>query len=538
MPARNDPRRRATAVNPLAPFNRNDACWCGSGRKYKDCHLIRGLSAPGAAVPADTADSIFISPDTSVAKNALEGNGVDVPITVQHPTPQAVPVRVDAAVRALAAEAADDPPMSHADAGRLRYGVLEAHGLTEAAAVRDGRRDGVLARVLPDLARGVLALARQTFDRLATDAAAADGPVVLRLDFGDAARFVGQTLFWADHYLVHDRLAALAAAGDDDVRPWRTAIGALLGLRPLVEAGLVVPVLDDLAVAVVDSIIDRVVEVDLTDLKYVTWAEQQIVIEGPTAREAAFVHVVDDYPHDGWFYLLNRVVAGSPKDTSSGTVQFRGRMLNPYDRDADYGAWLTTVRRQAVAELTKQLDTDLIVARALGGDLVTSSPFRARALRRRATEVPPAGDYDVSGAVWADVPWLPDAPPDLLVKIAAGEPRVDDLRRATAAALRTVAPGDVAASAHAVADAAGELSAAGHRLGTGLRRQVVLDTGAPAALSVGSVLIAGTFGAPLVVSGLLGGAAALLPAVRARAAARGTAPYAFWMAAPRRSDLR
>jgi SEC-C motif len=530
---RHDPRRRAAAVNPLAPFDRNDPCWCASGHKYKHCHMIRGLSPAGAPVPDDTADSVFISPDTSVAKAAFASAEGPVTVTVQQPTPQAVPVRVDDAVRALAATAAADEPMTHADLGRLRYGILEVHGLADADALRAGRRDSTLRRVIPDIARGTLALARETVDRLATDAASGDRPVTLRLDAGNVSRFVGQTLFWADHYLAHDDLAGLAVSENDDADAWRRAIGRLLEVRPLVEAGLVVPVLDELAVAAVDAAINGVVADDLRRTDYVRWAEQQIVIEGPTAREAAFVHVVDDYAQDGWFYLLNRVVPCTAED-GSGTVESTGRLLNRYDPAEDYAPWLSTVRRQAVAELTKRLDTDLVVAEALGADLVTSSPFRARALRRRAGYPQPSGDYNVSGAVWADVPWLPDAPPELLIKIASSDPRVEDLRRATSAALRTAADDDLASAAQAIADAAAELRAAGQRLGAGLRSQTLVNGAVSAGLSVGSVLVGGTVGAPLAASGVLAGAAALLPAFSGQVARRGTAPYAFWMARPRR----
>ena len=58
------------------------------------------------------------------------------------------------------------------------------------------------------------------------------------------------------------------------------------------------PVFIDMAVALIDTEIDTIVAVDLADPRYVAWAEQQIVLEGPTAREAAFVHVIDDYPHE------------------------------------------------------------------------------------------------------------------------------------------------------------------------------------------------------------------------------------------------
>jgi hypothetical protein len=273
------------------------------------------------------------------------------------------------------------------------------------------------------------------------------------------------------------------------------------------------------------------VAVDLADPQYVAWAEQQVVIEGPTAREVAFVHVVDDYPHDDWFWLHSRIdAADSQADDESAHI--RTSWLHCYDPSFDYGPWLATVRRQAVARLTLGLDTDLAVSAGFGADLVTASPFRARALHRRRPTKPRSGDYDVSGAVWANVPWLPDASAQLLVKIASSEPRVDELRRATAKALRAVEKGDVAGSTSAIADVGGDLKVAASQLGRSLRKQGSLDS-VTTGLAAGSVLVAGTFAPPLALSAILAGSVAAIPAVRARLASRRTAAYAFWMARPR-----
>jgi uncharacterized protein YecA (UPF0149 family) len=44
-----DPPRRAQAVGASSPPaqrpGRNDPCWCGSGRKYKHCHLQADATA-------------------------------------------------------------------------------------------------------------------------------------------------------------------------------------------------------------------------------------------------------------------------------------------------------------------------------------------------------------------------------------------------------------------------------------------------------------------------------------------------------------
>ena len=149
---------------------------------------------------------------------------------------------------------------------------------------------------------------------------------------------------------------------------------------------------------------------------------------------------------------------------------------------------------------------------------------------------PATAGSGIGGAVWADVPWLPDADPVLLVKIASNEERVHNLRRSTAGALRAVQHDDIAGSARAIAGIADDLRDAADKLKVTLRRDLILDGLAPAALTMGSVLIAATFAAPVALAGALGAAAAAAaaPGVRARGKARVSAAYAFWRARPPR----
>lgn len=530
---RHDPRRRARAVNPLSEFSRNELCWCGSGLKYKNCHLIRHLSPPGAATPPDTDDEIFISPDTALRRSAMTMSSESVPILTQQPIPQAPPVWVEETARALADIRPAEQPLHHRDVGQLRFALLDMHGITDAAAVRAGDHDQVLEQLVPELASGALQLARATLDRLAADRASAQPPVVLHSDRGDVRRIVGQTLLWADHYLTPDHLAAAAAAGRDELSSYRALVAEQLDLRPLIEAGIVVPVFIDLAVALIGTEIDTMVAVDLANLQYVNWAERQIVLEGPTAREVAFVHVIDDYPHHDWFYLHSPIEPAPTDQADDEPLLVRGKLLNRYDPDFDYGPWLATVRRQAVARLTQHLNIDVAVSTAFGADLLTTSPFRARALRRLRGPLQCSSDYNISGAVWADVPWLPDASAELLMKIANSEPRVEDLRRTTAQALRAVEHGDIAASARAIADTAADLRSAASHLSRDLRRQRTVDLGVPTGLATGSVLIASTMAPPVGLGAILAGAAAAIPAIQARLTSCQTAAYAFFMARPR-----
>lgn len=532
-----DPRRAAAAVNPLTAFGREEICWCGSGRRYRDCHQLAQLSAPGAAVPADTEDVIYVAPHTSVRRDAWPSPDGPVTLTMQHPVPQARPLVVGDLIRLLASRPAQ-PAVPHAELGALRYALLDMHGIQSPQEVLAGRHDFQLEQLLSDLAEGALDLARATLDRLLADAGQAQPPVVLASDTPDVVRLVGQTLLWADHYLLDDRLAGLAAAQDADIGSWRSAVVELLTLRPLLEAGIVVPVLSDLPLALLGGTVDGAVAAELADAGYVAWLEEQVVVEGPTAREAAFVYLRDDYDRGVRMYLLSRVVADTVTTSDTGMVQFHSRMLNRYDPTHDYDPWLATVRRQTLAGAVRELTADVSAAHAVGAQYVTTSPFRARALARRTHRSPSTGsEPDISGAIWAEVPWLPDVDPAMLVKIAAGEERVRDLRAATARALRSAREGDLAGSAQAVAATAEDLRSAGARLTSSLQRDVAGNGLAAAGLAAGSVLVMGTLTLPVGLGAALAAGAAAVPAVRARRAARETASYAFWLARPR-SGLR
>jgi len=277
-------------------------------------------------------------------------------------------------------------------------------------------------------------------------------------------------------------------------------------------------------------VIDELVAEDLNYHQYVDWVSEQVIIEGPTAREAAFIHVVDDYRNSNWFYLYSRTTAGLDDE---GSKILENRMLNLFDPQYDYGPWLSTVKRQAVAELTKKLNISVAAATTMGADFITGSPFRARALRRRGRGSTDPRQADISGAVWADVPWLPDASPEVLLKIARNEDRVHDLRWNTEKALRAVESGDLVDNAQAITDLSADLDVAASRLGRDLRNKAVFDVATSGGLAIGSVLVAATFGPPVLLGGLLASAASTLPGLAALLRDRRSAAYAFWMARSR-----
>lgn len=542
-----DPRRPTVVSDPLRSFGRNELCWCGSGRKYKVCCSRLPRSPIGAPLPDDPEDSYNIAPGVTLARGALRTDQPTVPIQTQFPRPQATQTPRSPTIQALISRLPGLTAMPYSDVGVQRYAALDAAGVIDANRVRDGQLDNVLERLAPDLLDASLDLAALTFIRALGDRRLDLPPVVLGTDSPNVAKLVGQTMFWADHYLIPDAVAALAVAGSDSLDSLRDAVVGLLEMRPLVEAGVAVPILRGLAAATVDALIMEMTNQDLRNEALVAWGEQQVHIDGPTAREVVFTYAIDDYPGRDGMYMYARPSSGprlasdqSDVGMNNGTgsqldlgsdedahSSVEARMLGRYEPGHDYGPWLATVRRQALGRWTRELNGDLAAAASLGADFITASPFRARLLRRRN-----APGHRLGGAAWAQVPWLPDADPALLVKIANSEERVRELREMSARALRAVPVDDVGAQTGALTDVGEELSAAADRLGTVLRRSRAVDATA-AGLAAGAVLVTGTVAPPLLAGAALAGLSTQPPGAVDRWRRRKTAAYAFWMARPR-----
>jgi len=160
------------------------------------------MSLPGAPVPDDTEDSIYVAPHVAVARDAFPAASGPVDIRTQVPDPQAARLAVPDLARQLTKRALTPPMTSHADLGILRYALLDMHGIRRAADVRAGKSDEAIERMRSELADGALDLARSTFDQLLADAASAEAPVVLRSDAPNVTRLIDSTLLWADHYLL------------------------------------------------------------------------------------------------------------------------------------------------------------------------------------------------------------------------------------------------------------------------------------------------------------------------------------------------
>lgn len=80
-------------MDPLSKLGRNERCWCGSGLKYKKCHGDHHPgSLPGAPVPPDPDDGVYLSPSVTIAVDALKLDVAGAPITMPTgvPTSKAV----------------------------------------------------------------------------------------------------------------------------------------------------------------------------------------------------------------------------------------------------------------------------------------------------------------------------------------------------------------------------------------------------------------------------------------------------------------
>ncbi len=330
-----DPRRRALAVDPLSEFSPSEMCWCGSRKRYRDCHQIRITSRPGEPLLPDPEDGYRISRDVVLAHGALKSSQGPLPLTNHFPTPALIPAEHGLPDKArLIGQSIEHVNQTLSELGGLRYAILDSNGIVDASAVRRGEQDLQLDRCAPDLLAGALEISGYSIARLRGEQrsnANARIPLVLHHDSLDVRKLVGQTLFWADHYTTPDRLAELAMQETVSIDEIREPVAEILGARPLIEAGIVVPVATDIATASLAEEIDAGVTMDISDPDLVAWVEDQLLLEGPTAREAMFVHVRDDNAGQSMLYLYARNTASNVPQR-----QISSRMLGNWDPNHDY----------------------------------------------------------------------------------------------------------------------------------------------------------------------------------------------------------
>ena len=400
---------------------------------------------------------------------------------------------------------------------QIRYELLDQLGLNnpitllrKLEALSDDHAEALLY--------GVVDLAKATLDRLLEEAASTEGRVTLWAEPHDLQRLVGQTLLFADRYLAPDPLLSALARGNRGSK-LVAPIRAMLALRPLVEAGLVVPVADEIATVMTNDAVVAATQADLRRPGLARWVMQQLIIDGPTARSVAFVSARDDLDRGpGAFYLHAKIDGSSIKETG----EFGFEALHGYDETFDYQPWLDQCRRQTAAALIQQINKELGIAELFGASFVTRAPFRARLLHRRGNKIEPA-----SALVWTDVPLLPKLRAADLVAISRTDETVEALRSEVRRAFRCVESElSHEAAVGLVEDLARATAQLERRISTERAWGLVLPTGAV----IGSAAIAASAGVDALAGAAVGGIGGVAPYVSAIKARRSSPAFAFILA--------
>ncbi len=506
--------------DPFESPSRNQPCWCGSSRKYKLCHGTGPRWPAGAPLPEEEPkDGIWISPDTTLSQKALDGLVAQMsgaPIWAPSDEPKQRPLVVEEFSARLASVPLLRPTVSLKAIAAERNDGLDALGLGSDDSDRVLRRlrdcsGGDRER----LADAVFGAGKRTLDRLREQSMEAEPPVALWAGGADPARIAGQTLLWADHYLVDDAVAAALLTGDDE--QLAQSLAAELRLRPLLEAGVVVLVPEQLAQVLAAQPAYAATEEDLGRADFLKLVLSQLWLEGPTAREALLVHARDG-DDLGQVFFYGRIEATGDDGTFTTSS-----LVDRYDPAHDYRPWMEQVRRQSAAQLVQELNLNVAIAQHLGGQRLALTPFEARLLRGKGQ-----GAGTPSPLLWTDVPSLPSADAATIAHIAAED--------ATVAALRqTVRRGLVSASGnggrHGAAEIAQQLREDAEALRTSMQRDRLWQVGAPGGLGVAGLVLGAVTGGPLgAAAAALSAVAGLTPAIADRRAQKSQAAYAVLLA--------
>ncbi len=151
---------------------RNHHCWCGSGKKYKKCHLDADEAAEGSA--DDFTNSCDFAPEASEWLALDEGERIGVCLRAHVPLPDGHPLpgnlRLHALVHAVVETqlAMDDPPAMGRALDRLVTKGLDRHEATHALGA-------VLAKHLFPVLKGATAVDGESYAR-ALDALTGEAP--------------------------------------------------------------------------------------------------------------------------------------------------------------------------------------------------------------------------------------------------------------------------------------------------------------------------------------------------------------------------
>lgn len=473
-------------MNPFDCFSPTDGCWCGSGDTYGNCHGLDRRSAPGEAVPGDLPDgSIFLAPRVAVHPSVLTdwiGRAGELLIRAPSDEPSQPPVVVPATAIRLSRVEKREPTLPFAQLAAMRFEQLDALGLGKAESARE-RLSGLttdeedaLAHAIIDTASASLARALdqgRSDDRPSTIWVGADAPLVT----------MRKTLLWADHYVVADKVADGLLRSPGNPARFQEDFLELLRLRPLLEAGVVVAIPEDLVTVATNDKVIELTEADLSDRQLMSWVTSQLLIEGPTARSALFVRPRDgvDLDEEG-FFLHGRI---NPESLDEDTGIFETMMLGRFDPTFDYSPWIDHCRNQAAARFVQQANFHLAVADILGGRFVTASPFKARLLARRGRLSAPAA------AVWADMPVPRDGDVAAIARALREDEAVEALRAKVRRAFRRIESAAPEQQICEVEDFAAELDEAATALKKTISTERRWQAVVPGALTAVSVALAG-----------------------------------------------
>lgn len=501
-------------TDPLGDRGRNEPCWCGSGRKYKACHGDHlPASTPGAPLPPDEGDELYLTPNTRIATSVLlQSMPAGTPFHMPAGEPAPAGVSFTNWDQALAgAQLIDDSPMTIVDLGRLRVEVLtEMAALPESSDAADD-----------DLLQGYFDLAAQTLFTVSKLAQAHPRRTILWNAELDVAEFLGKTLLLADHVLYPDSVFGIMLRGatKGDVR--QAALGQLAH-RSLLNAGIAIPVPERVAMAAHGNVAVDLTARDLRSSSLVDWVRRQLVFEGPTAREALFVRARDDLAlTSDKFWLHGRIARDS---VNSDDRTFRTAMLQDYDPAYDYRPWLKQVSDEAVSQYVQRTNERFVSANVFGAEYVSASLFEARLLQQRPD--PRSSMKAPQAAMWANIPLLGDLKSPDLAKLLSNETAVEDLRsevRASMAIARTDAD-----RVDALTHLAHEVSTASQRIVRASESQRLWQGVLPTGFGVASMVVGGiTGGIPAIIGGGLAVLGGLAPYLGGRLEQRQSAAYLF-----------
>jgi hypothetical protein len=433
-----------------------------------------------------------------------------VPITMPTGRPEPVGVGFTNWEQNIAdAASEDDEALDAASVGGLRVEVLRK--LAALPATADHPSENVRAAVYQ--------LTAETVRTVAELAKLRPRRAVLWNQELDLAAFLGRTLLLADHVLYPDRVFEAIIRNGTSIELKRAAEKELRNAQ-LLAAGIAIPVPPGVAMAAQGRTAIDLTREDLAKTALVTWVRQQLILEGPTAREALFVRAIDDLATEPSKLWLHGHIDRTTLDPSSG--RFGTKMLQPYDPDYNYEPWIKQVRDSAVSAFVQRTNERVVAADVFGAEYVSASLFEARLLRTRtrATRIRPA-----QAALWADIPELSDLSSPELTKILRNEDAIEDLRRQVRASLATAR--DDAASIDALTGLTHELEAASHKLQRTAKSDRAWQAAIPAGLSTASMIVGGVTGGLAGLGGALGALAGLAPYLSARMANRREAAYLF-----------